>query len=131
MSNRINIIANNVSEPTGWYSHAYRVDNLIYTSGITAVDPLTNKIISPGNLTLQTEQVLKNLEKILVVAGSNLENVVKTLVFIADINKFDEFDLIYKKYFRHNPPARSTIEVGRFLNGMEIEVEAIAVVDDI
>jgi 2-iminobutanoate/2-iminopropanoate deaminase len=113
--------------PGGWYSQAFRVGNMIYTAGVTANDPKTQELAGPGDIVLQTRQVLKNLREILLEAGSDLDSVVKTLVFIADINEFDAFNEEYKKFFPIDPPARSTIQVGRFKGGMVIEIEAIAV----
>ena len=81
----------------------------------------------PGDIVGQTRETLKNLSAILKAAGTDLEHVFKTLVFVADIDKFNEFNEEYKKFFSKDPPARSTMEIGKFNNGMVIEIEAIAV----
>lgn len=116
--------------PGGWYSQAYRVGDLIYTAGVTANDPITQKLIAPGDMAEQTRQILKNMENILKEAGSDISHVFKTLVFISDIEQFDVFDKTYKEIFGENPPARSTIQVGKFKSGMMIEIEAIATVKE-
>lgn len=114
--------------PGGWYSQAFRVGDLIYTAGVTANDPLTQTLVAPGDMAEQTRQVLKNLEQILKEAGSDLQHVFKTLVFVADIDQFDVFNEAYKEFFPENPPARSTMQIGKFNHGMMIEIEAIATV---
>ena len=113
--------------PGGWYSKAFRVGDMIYTAGVTANDPVTQQMIAPGDIVGQTEQILKNLEAILQEAGSDLQHVVKTLVFVKDIGDFQKFNETYKKYFPKDPPARSTMQIGNFLGDMVIEIEAIAV----
>ena len=115
-------------EPGGWYSQAFRVGDLVYTAGVTAHDPVTQQLAAPGDMAQQTRQVLRNLEQILLEAGSDLDHVFKTLVFVADIDQFDIFNEAYKEFFPENPPARSTMEIGKFKNGMMIEIEAIATV---
>lgn len=113
--------------PGGWYSQAFRVGDMIYTAGVTANDPVTQKMVAPGDIVGQTEQILKNLDAILTEAGSDLEHIIKTLVFVKDINDFQKFNEAYKKFFPRNPPARSTMQVGSFIGDMVIEIEAIAV----
>ena len=70
--------------------------------------------------------MLKNLEQILLAAGSDMKHVIKTLVFVSDIDQFDVFNEEYKKFFPDNPPARSTMQIGKFNHGMVIEIEAVA-----
>ncbi len=113
--------------PGGWYSQAYKVGNLIYTAGITANDPDTQEMVSPGDIAGQTDQIMVNMKAILEEAGSDLEHVIKTLVFVKDIEEFPRFNEVYKKYFPENPPARSTMQVGKFMGDMVIEIEAVAV----
>ena len=93
---KVRISTQKAPMPSGWYSQAYKLGNMVYTAGVTAADPLTQEIVSPGNIEKQTEQVLKNLQEILVAAGTDLNHVIKTLVFVSDINKFNEFNEIYK-----------------------------------
>ncbi len=125
---KIKITSTTAPEPGGWYSQAFRLDNLIFTAGVTAADPVTQKIVAPGDIKQQTAQVIKNMSAVLEAANSDLEHVIKTTVFISDINMFSEFNDVYKTFFPIDPPARSTIEVGKFNHGMVVEIEAIAIV---
>lgn len=124
---KVVIKTDRAAKPGGWYSQAYRAGDLIYTAGITANDPVTQEMVAPGDIVGQTEQVIKNLKTILEEAGSDLEHVIKTLVFIKDIDEFAKFNEAYKRFFPVDPPARSTMQVGRFKGDMVIEIEAIAV----
>ena len=121
------IVSTKAAAPGGWYSQAYRVGDLIYTAGVTGTDPKTQELVAPGDIVAQTKMIMKNLENILLEAGSDLSHVIKTLVFVANIDDFDQFNEVYKTYFPVNPPARSTMQVGKFNNGMVIEIEAVAV----
>ena len=116
--------------PGGWYSQGFVVGDFIFTAGITANDPVTGKLTGPGDIRLQTRQVLENMKALLEGAGSDMEHVFKTLVFVSDISQFDVFNEEYKKYFPGDPPARSTMQVGKFNGDMVIEIEAIAVKKD-
>ena len=127
---KIKIETDCAARPGGWYSQAFRVGDLVFTAGVTATDPNTQQLIAPGDIVAQTHAIMKNLSAILEEAGSDLAHVVKTLVFVADIDQFDLFNETYKAYFPHDPPARSTMQVGKFNNGMAIEIEAVAVVKD-
>ena len=116
----------NAPRPGGWYSQAFIAGDFVFTAGVTANDPVTQQLIGPGDIVLQTRQVLKNLEQILLAAGSDMKHVIKTLVFVSDIDQFDVFNEEYKKFFPDNPPARSTMQIGKFNPGMVIEIEAVA-----
>lgn len=124
----VKIETDKAPQPGGWYSQAYRVGDLIYTAGITAHNPKTQELVAPGDITKQTEQIMLNLEQVLQEAGSDLSHVFKTLVFVSDIDQFTDFNETYKKFFPKNPPARSTMQIGKFNNGMMIEIEAVATV---
>ena len=117
-------------KPGGWYSQAFRTGDLIFTAGVTANDPVTQELVGPGDIVKQTEQILKNMDNLLREAGSDLDHVIKTLVFVSNIDDFEIFNETYKKYFPHNPPARSTMQIGKFNHGMVIEIEAVAVSAD-
>ena len=117
----------NAPQPGGWYSQAFRAGDFVFTAGITAHDPETKELIGPGDIVQQTRQALKNLDQVLREAGSDLEHVIKTLVFVSDIDQFQLFNDTYKEFFPANPPARSTMQIGKFNNGMVIEIEAVAV----
>ena len=116
------------AQPGGWYSQAFRVGNLVYTAGITGTDSETGKLVAPDDIVAQTHQIMKNMKAILEEAGSDMDHVFKTLVFVADIDQFALFNETYRRYFPKDPPARSTMQVGKFNGGMAIEIEAIAVV---
>lgn len=126
----VKIETDKAAKAGGWYSQAFRVGELIYTAGVTANDPLTQKLVGPKDIVLQTRQIMENLRAILEEAGSDLEHIIKTLVFVSDIDEFPKFNEEYKKFFPKNPPARSTMQVGKFLGDMVIEIEAIAVVKE-
>ena len=116
------------AQPGGWYSQAFRVGDLVYTAGITGTDPETGKLVGPDDIVAQTHQIMKNMQAILEEAGSDMDHVFKTLVFVADIDQFSLFNETYRQYFPKDPPARSTMQGGKFNGGMAIEIEAIAVV---
>jgi 2-iminobutanoate/2-iminopropanoate deaminase len=123
------IFTDKAAAPGGWYSQAIRAGDFVFTAGVVGADPETRQLVAPGDMVAQTEQALRNLKVILEAAGSSLENVVKTTVFIDDVSKFNEFNEAYKKFFPSDPPGRSTIQVGRFKPGMCVEIEAIALVN--
>ena len=111
----------------GPYSQAVKVGDLIYTSGAIPVDPANGEVIS-GGVAEQAEQALTNLKEVLEAAGASLENVVKTTVFIKNMNDFAIINEVYKKYFTKNYPARSCVEVARLPKDVLIEIECVAVV---
>ena len=115
------ISTSKAAQPGGWYSQAFRIGDLIYTAGITGVDPETGKLAAPDDIVSQTHQIMKNMK-------ADMDHVFKTLVFVADIDQFALFNETYRQYFPEDPPARSTMQVGKFNGGMTIEIEAIAVV---
>ena len=83
-------------QPGGWYSQAFRVGDLIYTAGVTANDPVTGKLVAPGDIVGQTRQILKNMDALLKAHGSDLQHVFTTRVFGEEIDKFPEFHEAYK-----------------------------------
>ncbi|HEY1463885.1 MAG TPA: Rid family detoxifying hydrolase, partial [Terriglobales bacterium] len=96
----------------GPYSQAIRSNGFVFTSGQVAIDPATQQVIS-GDIAAQTDRVLKNLSNILNAAGSGLEKVVRTTVFLKNMNDFMAMNEVYGLHFTENPPARSTVEVSR------------------
>lgn len=110
----------------GPYSQAVAVNGMLYTSGQIAIDPETNTFAG-GNITEQTERVMKNLMAVLEAAGTNADNVVKTTCFLADIADFAAFNEVYGKYFS-SKPARSCVAVAALPKGALVEVEAVAVI---
>lgn len=129
MSDKEIIKTDKAPAPGGWYSQAVKSLPFVFVSGCVAADPKTGKLVAPGNMAAQTEQVMKNLEAILEASGATMADVVKTTVFVDDIGKFGEFNEVYRRFFPNDPPARSTVQVGKFMPGMCIEVEAIARVE--
>ena len=111
----------------GPYSQAIRTEAMIYTAGQTGLEPATGELIA-GGLEEQTRQVLNNIRNVLEAAGSSLEHVVKTTVFLQDMNDFAKMNAIYAEYFGKNPPARSTIAVAALPKGGLVEIEAIALI---
>lgn len=111
----------------GPYSQAVKTSGLVYLSGQIPIDPDTGQFVS-GGVSEQTEQVLKNLSAVLEAAGSGLNRVVKTTVFLADMNDFAEMNQVYEKFFTSEPPARSTVQAAGLPRNARVEIDAIAVV---
>jgi len=109
----------------GPYSQAIRVGNFIFTSGQIAIDPEKNELIS-GGIQEQTRRVLQNLKAVLEAAGSSLANVVKTTVYLSDMNEFSAMNEVYAQFFESAKPARSTVEVSRLPKDVKVEIDAIA-----
>ena len=109
----------------GPYSQAIEFNNMIFTSGVIPIDPATNTLVE-GDITVQAKQAIGNLAALLVEAGSSTDNVIKTTVFIKDMNDFAKVNEIYAEYFNKDCPARSCVEVARLPKDVLIEVEAIA-----
>lgn len=111
----------------GPYSQAIKVNGMVFCSGQIPIDPSTGQFASE-DVTGQTEQVLKNLSAVLEAAGSSLEQVVKTTVFLADMNDFAAMNEVYGKYFSTNKPARATVQAARLPRDARVEIECIAAV---
>jgi 2-iminobutanoate/2-iminopropanoate deaminase len=110
----------------GPYSQAVRTAGLVFCSGQIPLDPGTGEFV-PGGVREQTEQVLRNLSAVLEAAGTSLERVVKTTVFLADMSDFAAMNEVYGRYFAGDgPPARSTVEAARLPRDARVEIEAIA-----
>ncbi|TDM38875.1 RidA family protein [Macrococcoides goetzii] len=118
------IFAKNAPAAIGPYSHAVVVNNMVYTSGQI---PLTidGEVIG-DDVAEQTKQVLENLSAVLEESGSNLNSVVKTMIFISDMNDFPIINEVYGEYFNAHLPARSCVEVSRLPKDVKVEIEAIA-----
>lgn len=112
----------------GPYSQAIRANGMLYVSGQIPVDPSTQQVVT-GGITEQTERVLRNLEAILKAAGSSFENVVRSGVFLQDMNDFAAMNEVYSRYFKVNPPARSTIQVARIPKDCLVEIEVTAIAE--
>lgn len=114
----------NGTPPHGPYSHAVKSGNMLYVSGQVPFDNKGNLIGT--NISAQTEQTMKNLESLLVSAGLQLNNVVKTTVYLANWNDFNDFNKVYAKFMGDHKPARATVEVSNIAGGALIELEAVA-----
>lgn len=111
----------------GPYSQAIVAGNLVFTAGQIPLDPATMQMVE-GDVAAQTERVLENIKAILEAAGASLSSVVKTTVFLKDMNDFAAMNEVYARYFGDHQPARSTVEVARLPRDARVEIEAIAVV---
>ena len=110
----------------GAYSQAVRAGNTVYLSGQIAIDPETQEIIS-GGVEKQAERVLKNLKAVLAAADCSFKDVVKTEIFLDDINDFSAVNDVYSEYFSEDQPARACVEVGSLPKGVAVEISLIAV----
>ncbi len=109
----------------GPYSQAVVAAGLVFTSGQIPTDPATGEFV-PGGIAEQTEQVLRNLSAVLDAAGTSISRVVKTTVFLADMNDFAAMNEVYGRFFGAEPPARSTVEAARLPRDARVEIEAVA-----
>ena len=109
----------------GPYSQAISAGNLLFTSGQVALDPATGNLIG-DDIATQTRQAFANLQAVLQAAGTDLEHVVKTTVFLKNISDFATVNEVYGRYFRDSPPARSTVQVANLPREALVEIEAIA-----
>jgi len=110
----------------GPYSQAVRTGNLIFASGQIPIDPATGEFVS-GGVAEQTEQVLRNLTAVFEAAEVGLDRVVKTTVFLADMEDFNAMNEVYGRFFGENPPARATVQAARLPRDARVEIDAIAV----
>jgi 2-iminobutanoate/2-iminopropanoate deaminase len=111
----------------GPYSQAVAWNGLVYLSGQIPLDPTTGQLVE-GGITEQTVRVLDNLKAVLEAAGSDLEHVLKTTVFLKDMAEFAAMNEVYGRYFSHNPPARATVEAARLPRDVRVEIECVAAV---
>jgi 2-iminobutanoate/2-iminopropanoate deaminase len=112
-------------KPIGPYSQAVKSNGLLFASGQVALDPRTNEFIG-GDIRQQTERAMENIKAVVEAAGSNLHHVVKSTVFLKDMNDFAAMNEAYGKYFTAAPPARSTVQVARLPKDALVEIEVIA-----
>ena len=110
----------------GPYSQAVRAGNLLFVSGQIPLDPATGQLIPQDTIQDQTARVLENLKAILAQAGATLDNVVKTTVFLKDMEDFVEMNRVYKTFFAADCPARSAVQAARLPKDVRVEIEAIA-----
>ncbi|MBK9216231.1 MAG: RidA family protein [Chloracidobacterium sp.] len=110
----------------GPYSQAVKAGGMVFCSGQIPIDPATGEFVSEI-VAEQTEQVLKNLGEVLTAAGTSLNSVVKTTVFLADMNDFAEMNEVYSRYFSENRPARATVQAAALPRGARVEIDCIAI----
>jgi len=115
----------NAPQAIGPYSQAIKANGFVFVSGQVAIDPSTQLVIE-GDVTAQTDRVLRNLSGILQAAGTGLEKVVRATVFLKSMNDFAAMNAVYGKYFASAPPARSTVEVSRLPKDVSVEIDVIA-----
>ena len=111
----------------GPYSQAIKAGNLLFLSGQIPLDPATGAIVD-GDITAQTERVFRNIQAVLGAAGASFDNVVRTTVFLADMNEFAAMNAVYGTFVVDPPPARSTVQVARLPRDVRVEIDVIAVV---
>ncbi len=109
----------------GPYSQAVRANGFVFLSGQIPLDPNTQLVVE-GDVAAQTERVLENLKGVVEAAGSSLQHVVKTTVFLSDMNDFAAMNEVYSRYFTAHKPARSTVEVSRLPKNVRVEIDLIA-----
>jgi 2-iminobutanoate/2-iminopropanoate deaminase len=127
--NKTAIATDEAPAAVGPYSQAIRVGQFVFTAGQAAIDPAVGGLID-GDIAAQTKQVMRNLQAILIAAGSDMEHIIKTTVFLKNMEHFASMNEVYGSYFPQDPPARSTIEAARLPLGALVEIEAIALVVD-
>lgn len=110
----------------GPYSQGIDSGSLVFVSGQIPIDPATGQFV-PGGIAEQTERALKNVEAVLAEAGLTPANVVRTTVFLVDLNEFAAMNEVYARHFPKDPPARSTVQVAALPKGARVEIDAIAV----
>jgi 2-iminobutanoate/2-iminopropanoate deaminase len=129
MTNIKKIFTDKAPAPIGPYSQALLVDGkFLYTAGQISIDPANGKLVE-GDIKTQTRQVLKNLEAVLIAGGTSLKSVIKTTVFLKNMNDFAAMNEVYAEFLGDTSPARSTVEVARLPRDVSVEIEAVAVVE--
>lgn len=120
------VYSENAPEPIGPYSQAIQAGNILFVSGQIAIQRSTGKIITT-TIEEETNQVMENLGAVLTAAGMNFSNVVKTSIFLKDMNNFPLVNDIYGRFFSQDPPARETVEVARLPKDVNVEISCMAV----
>lgn len=123
------IVSNSAPQAIGPYSQAVRIGNIVYTSGQIPIDPTSTELVL-GGIEEQTRQVFNNLDAVLSAAGTSLDNIVKTTVFLINMDDFAKVNEVYASYFAADSvlPARSAVQVARLPKNALVEIEAIAIV---
>ncbi len=119
------ISTNDAPQAIGPYSQAIKANGFVFASGQIAIDPATQQVIG-GDVAAQTDRVLKNVSSILKAAGTGLEKVVRSTVFLKNMSEFQAMNEVYGRYFSVSPPARSTVEAARLPKDVLVEIDVIA-----
>jgi len=122
------VSAPNAAKPIGPYSPAIRAGNLLFISGQVAFDPATGALVD-GDISAQTDQVMRNIGALLQAGGSDFAHVVRTTVYLADMGEFTKMNEVYARYMVDPPPARSTVQVARLPRDARVEIDVIAIVE--
>ena len=125
---RVIIQTDKAPKAIGPYSVAIRTDGFLFSSGQIGLDPSTGELVD-GGIEAQTRRVLENIRNVLDAAGTNLEKVVKTTVFLKDMADFSKMNQVYAEFFTNQPPARSTVAVSGLPKGALVEIETIALLE--
>ncbi|MCW3462207.1 RidA family protein [Chitinophaga nivalis] len=115
----------NAPAPIGPYNQSVKTGNLLFVSGQIPLDPVSNELVKSG-IQDETHQVMKNLQAILTEAGASFKNVVKTTIFLTDMNNFAQVNEVYGSYFTGDYPARETVQVSGLPKGVDVEISVIA-----
>ncbi len=119
------IATKDAPQAIGPYSQAIKANGFVFVSGQVSIDPATQQLVT-GDVAAQTERVLKNLSAILQSAGTSLEKVVRSTVFLKNMGDFAAMNEVYARYFKSAPPARSTVEAARLPKDVAVEIDVIA-----
>ncbi len=114
----------------GPYSQAVRAGGLLFCSGQIPLDPATGEVVGQGDVAVQTRRCLENLKAVLEAGGSSLDKVVKTTVFLKDMNSFGRMNEVYGEFFPGDPPARAAVEVSRLPKDVLVEIQCVALAED-
>jgi 2-iminobutanoate/2-iminopropanoate deaminase len=120
------ILTNKAPLPIGPYSQAVFIHNTLYVSGQIPINPATGEVIQSG-IENETKQVMENIQALIEAAGLAMENIVKTSIFLTNMNDFGKVNAIYGAYFQENPPARETIQIAALPKNVNVEISVIAV----
>ena len=121
------ILSLDAPQPLSVYSQAIQSGSLLFLAGQIPIDPVSGELVS-STIALETDRIMANLSAVLSAAGSSLQSVVKTTVYLTNMGDFAEFNAAYAKYFPSAPPARTTVAVAALPRGVRIEIEAIAAI---
>ncbi len=127
MSEKKIISTDSAPKAIGPYSQAVIANGFAFLSGQIPLDPATNQLIE-GDISAQTERVMRNLQAVLESCGSSLKGVVKTTVFLKDMGEFAKMNEVYGRFFSENPPARATVEAARLPRDVRVEIECVALI---